>query len=115
MKNKDNWRSNNKQIDVLNNLKPKELKAIEDNECDDIEKSLKYKEIFDELSSKRMGEIYNMSKEIDFNNLIYYFRNPNLAPINFINFKGPIHIYNIKSGETSTRKIEGDKKTWNQN
>ena len=51
-----------------------------------------------------------MSKEIDFNNLIYYFRNPNHAPINFINFKGPIHIYNIKNGETSTRKIEGDKK-----
>ena len=35
-----------------------------------------------------------MSKQIDFNNLIYYFTTPDLALINFIRFKGPMHIYN---------------------
>ena len=54
-----------KQIDVLiNTLKPNELEAIKDKKPDDNEKSLKYKEFFDELSSERIGEIYNMGKEI---------------------------------------------------
>ena len=92
-----------KQIHVLNTLKPKELEAIKDTKSDD-EKSLKYNEIFDKLSSKRTGEIYNMSKEINF---IYYYKNSNLAPVNFIDFKGPMHMYNIKNGETS---MEEDKK-----
>ena len=35
-----------------------------------------------------------MSKQIDFNNLIYYFTTPGLAPINLIRFKDPMHIYN---------------------
>ena len=54
-----------KQIDVLiNTLKPNELEAIKDKKPDDNEKSLKYKELFDDLSSERIGEIYNMGKEI---------------------------------------------------
>ena len=52
-----------------------------------------------------------MSKEINFNNLIYYSKNPKLTPINFVDFKGPKHIYNnIENGETSIEKIEEDKK-----
>ena len=63
-----------------------------------------------------LGEIYNMSKETNFNNLIYYYKNPNLAPINFIDFKGSMYIYNnIKNGETSIEKIEEDRKKLNQN
>ena len=53
-------------------MKPKQLEAIKDNDSGDDEKPLKYKEIFDELSSKRIGEIYNMSKKINFNNLTCY-------------------------------------------
>ena len=45
-----------------------------------------------------------MSKEINF---IYYYKNSNLATVNFIDFKGPMHMYNIKNGETS---MEEDKK-----
>ena len=32
-------------------------------------------------------------KKIDFNNLTYRFKGPNLAPIYFIDFRGPMHIY----------------------
>ena len=78
-----------KHVDVLNTLKP-----IKDNNSDDDENLLKYKEIFEELSNKRIDEIQNMSKQIDFNNLICYFTTSDLALINFIRFKGPIHIYN---------------------
>ena len=61
---------------------------------DDNEKFSKYNEIFEELSNKRISEIQNMKDQIDFDNLIYYFITPSLAPINFIRFKGPMHIYN---------------------
>ena len=53
-----------KHVDALNTLKP-----IKDNNSDDDENLLKYKEIFEELSNKRTDEIQNMSKQIDFNNL----------------------------------------------
>ena len=76
----------------LEALKPKELKAIEE-KSDGNEKHLKYK-VFNELSIERVGEIYNISKEIDFDNLTYRFKASNLAPINFIDFTGPMHIYN---------------------
>ena len=66
-----------KQIDALNTLKPKETKAINDNKFDDKEKSLKYKEIYDELSNQRIGEIYKISNQIDFNYLTYYFKDKN--------------------------------------
>ena len=64
-----------KQIDALNTLKTNKLEVIKDNKSDDNDKSLKYKQFFYELSSERIGEIYNMSKEINFNNLDYYYKN----------------------------------------
>ena len=57
-----------KQVKVLEDLKPKELEAIKYNESIDNEKSSIHKEIFDKLSGERIGETYNISKEIDFNN-----------------------------------------------
>ena len=46
----------------------KTSKPIKNNKSFDNERLLKYKEIFDGLSSETIGEIYNMSKHIDFNN-----------------------------------------------
>ena len=96
-----------KQVDALNTLK-----LFRDNKPDDNENLLKYKEMFEELSNKRIYETQNMSKQIDFKNLVYYFTALiNLTPINFIIFKGPMHISNdIKNGETSVEKVEEDQK-----
>ena len=81
--------------------KQKQLKIKKKNEI------IENKEIFDELSSERKSEIYNMSKEINFNNLIYSYKNPNLATINFIKVKDPIHVYNeIKNEKTSLGKTD---------
>ena len=55
------------QADILKTLKPKESQVMED-KSDDNEKHLKYKEVFNELSSERIDEIYNTSKEINFKN-----------------------------------------------
>ena len=52
-----------KRVDTLKTLKPKELEAMED-KSDDNKKHLKYMEVFIELSNERIGEIYNISKEI---------------------------------------------------
>ena len=71
MKNKQKQlRSRKNQIDILNTLKPKELETIE-GKSDDNEKHSKYKEVSNKISNERMSEIYNISKEIDFNNLNY--------------------------------------------
>ena len=70
---------------------------------------MKYKEIFNELSNEKIGEIYNISKEINFNNLTYHFAGSNIAPINCI--RGSMRIYNeLKNGNISTEKIEEDQK-----
>ena len=67
--------------------------------------------MFYEFSNERIGDIYNISKETDFNNLIYYFKGSNIAPINFIGFKGQMHIHNeIIDGDTTIQKIEEDQK-----
>ena len=99
-----------KQVDTLKTLKSKELEATE-GKFDDNQKHLKYKEVFNELSNERIGEIYNIGKEIDFNNLTYHFKTSHTAPINFIHFRGPMHIYNeTKNGNISIEKIEEDQK-----
>ena len=54
---------------------------MKDNKSRDNEKLSKYKKTFEELSNKRVGQIQNMSNQIDFNNLIYHFITPGLAPI----------------------------------
>ena len=57
-----------KLVEALNTLKA--IKAYKSN---DNEKSSKHKEIFDKLSIEKIAEI-NISKEIDFNNLTYHFK-----------------------------------------
>ena len=55
--------------------------------------SFQYEKGFDELLFERVDKIYNMSKQIAFNNLIYNFKTENLPAINFIGFTGPLNTY----------------------
>ena len=103
-----------KQVDIWESLQPKELEVIED-KSDDNEKNLEYKKVFNELSNKRIGEIYNISKEINSNNLTYHFKGSNTAPINFMEFRGPMRIYNeIKNSNILTKKLKQTKNNSNQ-
>ena len=70
-----------KQIDALADLKPKEIKPRET-------KPNEYGDYF----LNRIAEIKNSAK-IDFNNLKYTFKDRNNNPIDFIGFKGPLHIF----------------------
>ena len=102
-----------KQIDTLKTLKPKGLEAIE---YKSDEKHFKYKEVFNELSIERIGEIYNISKETDFNNLTQHFKDSNTASTNFIDFRGPMDIYNkIKNGNIPIEKLKKIENNLNQN
>ena len=99
-----------KEVDISKTLKPKQLEAIED-KSDDNEKNLKHKEVFSELSNEIIGQIYSISKEISFNNFTYHFKGSNTPPINFIEFRDPVRIYNeIKNGNISIQKSEEDQK-----
>ena len=40
-----------------------------------------------------MDKIQKIGKKIDFNNLTYYFKRPNVAQINFVRFRGPLNIF----------------------
>ena len=54
-----------------------------------------------------MDEIQNMSNEINLNYLTYYSTSSNLAPINFIGFRGPLNIYNeIKNGNILVKNVD---------
>ena len=52
-----------------------------------------------------MSEIQDITGKIDFNNLTYYFKGSNIAPITFISFRGPLNIFKeIKNGDISLKK-----------
>ena len=65
--------------------------------------------IFNDFVNKRKGEINALSKQIDFSNLTDNFKGENLAPINFVALRGPLHLYkNIFNGDATIKKAEED-------
>ena len=70
-----------KLVKALENLKPKEQKGIED-ESDD--KLLVQKETYNRLLSEILNEIQEISKEIDFSNLTYFFKTLRISRKSFI-------------------------------
>ena len=89
-----------KQIKNIEDQTEKQIKALEQHgkqllKCNNEKESskhLKQQERFEELANKRMEEIQDLSKQIDFNNLTYSYKG-NIASKNFIRFKGPLGFY----------------------
>ena len=68
------------------------------------------KEIYDEILEERMDEILKMSREINYNNLVYDFKGPTPS-INFAIFAGPMYTYNqLKNGEKTLQQVEEEQK-----
>ena len=80
-----------KQVDALENLKAKVITYKSDDDDDD--NTPISKEIYDEILEKRIYEILEMSREINYSNLVYDFKDATLS-INFAIFEGPIYTYN---------------------
>ena len=82
--------SNQQQI-IEQDLKPKEkTKAIADKSDDKLSTQ---KETYNELLNERLGEIQDISKKIDYNNLSYHFKDLLSPLINFIKLKGPFGFF----------------------
>ena len=60
-----------------------------------------------------MDEIQDLSKQIDFNNLVYYFKKES-DPKNFISFKGPLAFYENRMVIQHQKKQKKIKGTLNQ-
>ena len=84
-----------KQIDALEALEPREAKPVE----------------YDNYFLNGLAEIRDSIKPIDFNNLTYYFKSSNIAPLSFIKFKGPNHIFkSIQNGNIALEDVEKEQK-----
>ena len=95
-----------KQVDPLKNLKTKAITY----KSDDDDNTPISKEIYDEILEKRMDEILEMSREINYSNLVYDFKGATRS-INFAIFGGPIYTYNqLKNGEKTLQQVEEEQK-----
>ena len=57
-----------------------------------------------------MDEILDMSKEIDYSNLVYNFKGPTPS-INCTTFGGPMYTYNqLKNGEKTLQQVEEEQR-----
>ena len=74
----------------LKDNKEEQTKTIEDKSDN---KLLMQEKFLNRLLDEKMNEIQKISKEIDFNNLTYYFKSLNIAQINFVRFRGPLNIF----------------------
>ena len=85
-----------KQIDALADLKPKEIKPRET-------KPNKYGDFF----LDGLAKIRESYKSIDFNDLTYNFKDSRIPSVDFIIFKGPLHIFqSIRNGDKIIENIE---------
>ena len=109
-----------KQIKTIEDQDEKQIKALEDHRkqlvkyryCDENDSltHLKQKEIFEEVTNRRMEEIRDLSKQIDFNNLIDHYKNKTV-PKYFLFLKGPLKFYkDIKEGNITLGKAEEEQK-----
>ena len=74
-----------KQVGTLKSLKPETIKSESNNQ------PIITQEIYDILD-ERVDEILEMSREINYDNLVYNFKG-DTALISFITFGGPVYTY----------------------
>ena len=68
------------------------------------------KKIYDEILEEKMDEILKMSREINYNNLVYDFKGTTPS-INFSIFGGTMYTYNqLKNGEKTLQQVEEEQK-----
>ena len=104
-----------KQVDALESLKPKEqTKTITyyDDDYDD-ESLEEKKESYYKLFDKKLIEIQELSKNIDYKNLNYNFTTKSSGSINFIKFKGPFNfLKKIRDQDISLDMAEEDQENF---
>ena len=93
-----------KQINALKVLESKEIESGFNN------KPVIAQEIYNKILEERMDKTLEMSKEINYSNLIYHFEGLTKS-INFAIFGGPMYTYNrLKNDYTTLQKVEKQQK-----
>ena len=93
-----------KQINALKVLEPKAIESGSNN------KPVITQEIYNKILEERMDKKLEMSKEINYSNLVYHFEGPTNS-INFAIFGGPMYTYNqLKNDDTTLQKVEKQQK-----
>ena len=105
-----------KQVDALENLKPIEgSKAIK---CDDDESLEQKQETYNKLFDKKLDEIQELSRKIDYKNLNYDFTTKASGSINFTRYNGLFTLFKkIRDGDISLKwqkKIKKIKREFGQ-
>ena len=92
-----------KQIEALK----EQTKAVEEKSVD---KHSMQRKIYNWLRKERTREIQKMSNEIDYDDLIYYFKGPSY-PVNFTEYEDPEDIYDkTKNWDKTIQEAEEDHK-----
>ena len=90
-----------KQVHALESLKTKTITYKSDDDNTFISK-----EIYDEILEKRLDEILEMSRGIDYSNLVYDFKG-STPSINFSIFGGSMYTYDqLKNDEKTLQRME---------
>ena len=97
-----------KQVEALKRLEPKAIDSKSNN------KPSITKEIYNKILEERMDKVQEMSREIDFNNLIYHFKGPSPS-ISFNKFEGSMYSHDqLQNGNKTLSQVEEDKKNLDQ-
>ena len=92
-----------KQVETLKGLKPETIKSESNNQ------PIITQEIYDILD-ERVDEILEMSREINYDNLVYNFKG-DTALISFIIFGGPVYTYDqLKESDKTLQQVEQEQK-----
>ena len=97
-----------KQIKTIEDQGKKQVEAIKTKTINDKSHNNApiSKDICDKILEERMNEILEMSRETNYNNLIYEFKGPT-SSINFAKFGGPMYTYDqFKKGDKTLEQVE---------
>ena len=74
------------------------------------------KELYDKILQERINEILERSREINYNNLVYNFKDSCISPISFAEFGVPVYTCDqLKKGDKTLHQVEEEQKKLNQN
>ena len=94
-----------KQVDALVALKPKEIKP----------KEIKSDDKFSSYFINELAKIRESYKPIDFNDLTYNFKDSRITPVDFIEFKGLMHIFkSIHHGDKTLEDTEKEQEEFRE-
>ena len=89
----------------MKSLKPEATKSESNNKC-----SIS-KDIYDKLLDERIDEILEMTREMNYNSLVYHFKDSHISPISFTEFGGPLYTYDqLKKGDKTLKQVEEEQK-----